>query len=399
MTQPAFYVFVVAVLLVMFDSFHLQFMQHLPSVALSLLCMVVMVLYMSMSSMMFNFSRRNINSCLLFGVICLYQIVFCTGGSITSLLNHFTAFVCCAVVLLLKDAVKAEILRITSVTMGLILVASMLGWILYLLHVPMPHRTELEVLDFYTHTYYPTFTVNGFPYEYELPRFASVFMEPGHLATTCVFLLFANNMSLKQWYNILMFIAVIISFSLASWGLLIGGFIMHYMLYGKRRFLKLSLFVGFISLVTYISIQVNNSDNIVYRLIISRLEYTDSDDIIVGNNRFTDDFNLKFERFIRTSDAFFGIAYLPRYQQWWTDSSGWKRAVVMHGIIGMFFIMMFYYKIAKERRSMECMCLLLLWIVGNSIRDHVLKDFWLYIMIFAMPVLQSYTIQRKYCNV
>ncbi len=390
----AFKVFAFITLLIMFDSFHLQFMIGLPNILVPCIGSVVLFFLMLSNGQLFKFTQKQTTTCLIFLLICLYQIVF-ASASLTTMITHGLTFICGMAIIFLKDDLKVEMLRVTSIAMGCILILSLAGWILYLLHIPMPHHTEQNLYNFYTITFYPTFLLNQYPYEAAIPRFTSMFLEPGHLATTCVLLLFANKMELKKWYNLLMLIAVILSFSLSAYGLLIGAYGLYYLIYGKRKVLAIILFLAFLTGLTIFAIVYKQGDNPVYELIISRLEYNESTGTIRGNNRFTSYFEFKYNQFIHSGDKYFGLGRLDASQRWWTDSAGWKRAVVTNGIVGIVLILLFYIKLAKERKCADCLALFIIWLVGNLVRDHVLKEFWLYIMIFAMPALKLYSNQRK----
>lgn len=383
--NPFFLIFALGALFVMFDSFHLQFVRGASPLLFPFLGTVIMGLYFSINSCHFNVSA-NKGLLVFFAVICIYQYLFCTYISVISLFLYVFTFTCTFFIITLNDDLKARLISLISVSLGIILFLSIIGWILYLLHIPMPHHTEYDGV-FYTHTFYPTFTLNGYPYEGEIPRFTAVFQEPGHCATTCLFLLFINKFNLKKWYNILFLVSILLSLSLAGYGLLIFALFMNIILYSQHRKKAIFFLLVLCASVTLFALKYNQSDNIIYLRIISRLEYSE-DKGIKGNNRYSSTFESNYSRFIKSGDLYFGVGNLPQNKKWWTNSAGWKRALVTNGLIGLSLVVLFYFVLA--RKSKACMAFFLIWVISNMIRDHVLKEYWLFMFICAMPVLKSY---------
>ena len=63
----------------------------------------------------------------------------------------------------------------------------------------------------------------------EFFRFSGPFAECGHMSMICAFLLYANRFNLQQWYNIVFFISVLFSLSLAGYVLLGLGLLLYSM--------------------------------------------------------------------------------------------------------------------------------------------------------------------------
>lgn len=391
-----FWVYAITALFIMFDSFHLQFVRTVPTLVMPFLGTIIMGGYVLAYPLLFLRNDANKKFVILFAVICVYQFLFCSERSAVTVLLYMLTFFTGMTVIRLKDEYKIKLLQYISISLGIILLFSILGWIMYLLHYPMPHHTEYDGV-FYTHTFYPTFTVNGYPYESPIPRFTSVFQEPGHLATTCVFLLFVNRFDIKKWYNVLFLVSVLLSLSLAGYGLLIMALGFHILLFSRYKKLAITVLVLLLAVVTFLSFKINDGDNVLYERIISRLEYSE-DGGIAGNNRYSSTFDSKYKKFVKSEDIYLGVGDLPQNKKWWTNSAGWKRAVVTNGIIGLILICMFYYLNARKFRNPACMVFFLLWLVSNSIRDHVLKEYWLYMYLCAMPLLASYKPIKKEKN-
>lgn len=388
--NKSFCFFAIGALFVMFDSFHLQFVRWSPVLLFPVLGGIIMLFYYLFHPSSFNFKQSK-GLVSFFAVICIYQLFFCTEKAPIHFILYIFTFVCGLFVIGLADDYKKILILFTSKILAFILLFSIAGWMMYLLHIPMPHHTVYDGV-FYTHTFYPTFTVNGYPYQDPIPRFTAVFQEPGHLASTCVFLLFINKMDLRRWYNLVMFVSVLLSLSLGGYGLLVGAILLYTMLYSRHRTIAVFLFVILCSLITFVSVKLDNGNNILYQVIISRLEYSE-DKGIAGNNRYSKQFEGNYSKFVKSDDLYFGLGDYPQNKKWWTNSAGWKRALVTNGLVGVVLVVLFYFVMTKKRKA--CLSFFLIWLVSNMIRDHLLKEFWLYIFICAMPLLSSYPIYVK----
>lgn len=115
-------------------------------------------------------------------------------------------------------------------------------------------------------------------------RFASIFLEPGHLGMISAYLLYALNFNLKDIRVIIILIGTLFTLSLAAYVLVILGFVLH--LYANKK-LKISYIVSgflFFAILYGISITYNDGDNLLYNAFFARLEPSE-DKLIAGNNR------------------------------------------------------------------------------------------------------------------
>ena len=393
---PFFVLYEVLAMLVMFSSFKILYLKNL---SYSYICYVAsfgMVLYwLSNRTRMFQ-AKNGLFVSLMWIAICIYYFNFSTVGRIPNFLQLFARCLCGLSILALNDDLKTHLLKSFSAVFGFMLLLSIGGWILYLFHIPMPHYTEFDGV-YYTNTYYPTFQICGRPYESSITRFNAVFQEPGHLASTCVLLLFANKfqMGKKYWYNIVFLVSILLSLSLAGYGLLLISYTIFLLLFSKRRTISITLLVLSVGLFSYYQIAKGNEDSAFLVKILSRLEYDETEGDIVGNNRYSLVFKTEYERFIQTDDKWLGLGFYTQDEKWWVNSAGWKRAVVTNGIIGFSLILLFYFYLAKKRKSVVCLLFFLLWCGINAIRDHIMKECWLYVFICALPLLQFYDSERK----
>lgn len=143
-------------------------------------------------------------------------------------------------------------------------------------------------------------------------RFNSIFLEPAYLGTLLSFLLCADRFDLKKWYNIVILISLLLTFSLAGIITAFLGYILVTNSTSKKVILtqnKRQIFLGaaFVLILYVITINYNDGNNLVNELFFSRLEQTGDDKFIVGNVRTTLDTDTQFERLIQSGNILWGF--------------------------------------------------------------------------------------------
>lgn len=144
-------------------------------------------------------------------------------------------------------------------------------------------------------------------YERNPIRFCSIFLEPGYLGTLVAFLLYSNRYDFKKWYNIVLLIGLLASLSLAGYITALLG----YLLKGQFKRQLLLKRVVLISLILggfyYFALNYNGGKNIINESIIERLQLTNDEKIISGNNRVFGNTDEVFEQFIKSGNIWFGL--------------------------------------------------------------------------------------------
>lgn len=391
-----FFLFQISVVWIAFSSFKLSFTQDIDTIANYIVSTVFILFYLLLSYKNFIFSKKKLFLCFIFGLITIYQLLFCVEFNEVIGIFYFSRFLSISILVLSNDKVKIKVLRFMTKSLGILLAISLFGYVLYILGLNMPYKITYDGF-FYYHKDYYLFRININEVTDLFTRFTGMFLEPGHLGTTCVFMLFINKFNLRKWESIVMLISIFLSYSLAAYGLLLISFFLFMILFTKNRKLYISLFIIIVISITMLLIRINNTNNALYQLIISRLE-KDETKLIVGNNRYIDLFDTKYYSFIRSNDKYLGIGNTPEEQKWWRESSGWKRSLVVYGIVGTTLILLFYFITLKNDWSITGLCFLIIFLIANIIRDHLLKEYWLYIFVLSLPLLKSYKIFQKNNN-
>lgn len=176
-------------------------------------------------------------------------------------------------------------------------------------------------------------------------RFNGPFLEPGHQAMISCLLLFANKYNFKDCkYLWILLIAIIISFSLAGYVLLVLG----YMFLKVHSVSKVVLFAISLLIAGYVVTDVwNDGDNPVNVLIFERLEY-DKDKGITGNNRTieaTDDY---FYRCVKDGTIVLGIRGKDVGKNN-VRGAGYKIYLLNYGLVSLIIISIFYLLLIPPR--------------------------------------------------
>lgn len=382
-----FILYEMAILMLMFSSMQMTFTWSIPNFMLKACVGFITLLYWIYNRDAFLFDGKKMILCILFTVICLYRVVF---GDVAIRWDQLVAIACCWLcgmsVILSSVAFKQTLLKLFTKALGVILLISVPAWILYLMGFPLPHGPMFSDGVFYVHTNYYFFQVNN-EYSDVFPRFASMFQEPGHVATTAVFLICANNFNFRKWELKLMLVAVILSFSLAGYGLLIGALVMFFVLNSKHQLIYTTIFVVFLTAIAIFSYNMKQQNNLIYEFIISRLEFSGGE--MKGNNRLSDTFQLQYRNFSSSNDIIFGegkeLIKDNARRDWTIGSAGLKRYIVYNGYVGLFITLLFYALMVPRKKVI--LPFLAVFLLGNYIRDYPLREYWLYIFIVAMTTL------------
>lgn len=382
-----FIMYEMALLALAFSSFQLSFTWGIPNTFIRLGAGLIVIVYWIYYPNDFLFDRKKSWIALLFTVLFIYRLMFVDIKiKPEPLVSNLMCWVCGMSVILSTLDIKRCLMKLLTKSLGWILAFSLPWWVLYLCGVPLPHAPMFFDGTFYIHTNYYLFQVNS-EYQDILHRFACVFQEPGHLATTCVLLMAANRFNFHRWDILLMLAAVLFSLSLAGYMMLAGGYGLFLMVNSRRRVLYLSLFSALIVAVSIYAYQTKKENGVLYQFIFSRLEYQGGK--MKGNNRFTGTLELQYRYMEADGRIWWGegkqLNENGRITDWTVGSAGWKRYIAWNGYVGAFLTLLLLFSYVTKSR--EIICFLVLYLLANVIRDYPLREYWLYIFIPAMTLL------------
>jgi hypothetical protein len=328
--------------------------------------------------------------------ILIFELYLFRGGNFNGYLyGFFNAFALIPIVLL-KPHYQSDLLIFFQKVLAVILAVSLFFWILHLIGVPLPSSDLVfgeragddSSAAYYFDNYYVFLVNTSFSSLMEdflaRVRFSSVFLEPGYLAVLMVFHLFINGFDLKEKRNIIFILTLIATISLA--GFLMGIFAYIANGYQKKRksagrlvVLGLIILTGFQFFSRY-----NGGDNIVNHGIIERLVYDEQNNTISGNNRTSEELDNQYNRFLTSSDVFFGIGREGQLEM----GVGYKAFVVRHGVFGLMLFLFMLVGMVNLNKCYRSWILLVLYVLMFA-RGHAVIMYAGFVLTYVCGIIAS----------
>ena len=381
--------YVFSVCLLIYAVAEVSWLMSIPRQPLYVLVSVLALIKMVQKGT--SFSKGRIGFILVWFIYCMMSIFVIRGNIFLALYYILLFFTMSSVVMLTVDEMK-YLLKVITNCFVVILVISIFGWVLYLIGFPLPYTGPIYHSNGY-HIYYDYYfftTQANLGGNYE--RFSSVFLEPGQMATPCAFLFHLNtrNDRIFRFRNMIMLVAIIMSFSLVAYGLLLFSIVANLLTRSNSRYkvptmvVTLSLLGG---LFWYFS---TNEDTAIYARIISRLEYDEESNTISGYNRTGDNFEIHYANLMQSSDKYFGARdQLTEGNNWTVQASGYKKFIVNHGIVGLAIVLLLMLMLFWNNRSMASLVYVLIVVVAFLVRDLLTSPLWLTLAVIGTYIIGS----------
>ena len=325
----------------------------------------------------------------------VYNMIFFILGNVS--IAHFVYcilfFFSTSLVVILPLNEMRYLLKAITTCFVVILSISLVGWVLLLIGVPLPYTGPIYHADnFHVYLDYHFFTTGFSRGEYL--RFSSVFLEPGQMATPCAFLFHLNTRKEKIfcYKNMIMLIAIIISFSLISYGLLLLSIVTNATFRNKSSRNKVLLVtMTFLVLGGLTWYFVSHKNTAVHTLIVSRLEYDEENNTISGYNRTGENFEFEYALLMNSSDKYFGIQnkLSGDEENWTTRASGYKKFIVFHGIVGFAMIILLMLILLWDNLSKESFVFFVMVLLAFLVRNMLTTPLWLTVTIIGMYIIGS----------
>lgn len=246
--------------------------------------------------------------------------------------------------------------------LAIIIGISCFGWLLYLLGVPLPHSysgygtSDISNYQYEFDNYYFFLLNRNTLFRYILPRFSSVFLEPGYLGCLMSVLLYADSFKLGKGHreNIVFLIALIMSFSLAGWLFAIMGLILSKISTSSKRIIWLVLFVIAIPTSSNFFRSYNKGNNIVNKAILLRLEYDSGAKTIAGYNRSSESIDYYFwNSFLYSDDLLWGDNNLLNKKSSNAENEvSWIGYIINYGLIAyILFSLYFFFPFLFDKKN------------------------------------------------
>ena len=242
----------------------------------------------------------------------------------------------------------AQLMTFLTKTMAILLIVSILWYMLFLMGFGLP-SFDVEFKDgeyYYTNYYF--FLLDDRFMNVIIPRFHSVFLEPSYLGTATVMLLMTQYGRWKKWYNIVLIIATLMTFSLEAYILFFILVFLNLWIMNKHVFAKAFLSVFFVVMIVVGSFFYNDGDNLINQLIVLRLEVEDGE--LAGDNRVGENFQKEFDNLITSSDIIFGRGAFDE-TQYQEGNSGFKVFLFSYGIFGLLLVLLVHFLSVRNAKN------------------------------------------------
>ena len=287
------------------------------------------------------FTRTDYQWPILTYCLCTFTIALLNGRNINGFIGEvLMAYVFLSIFMLRHE----DLMRLGDVlaqSLAFLLVPSILCYFLYLGGFSIPHYPISMPDTNYSFENYRFFLLDDRFAMQLVPRFHAVFLEPAHLAIACVTLLLAQVGQWRRWYNIVIIVALIMSFSLAGYILMVYVLLAASWMKGRAIVAKVVALVVALSLGVMFVAFYNDGDNLVNELILQRMEVNDEGEM-EGDNRVSDDFNKQFETFMQSDQVLTGVGYEKFQRTAQGGNAGFRVFLYCNGFISLFMLLVFF---------------------------------------------------------
>lgn len=291
-----------------------------------------------------------------------------------------------AQLIFLKRRYQVELFNTLSKWYAVLLAASCVWWILWLLGAPLPHSTTGKLIwengsyGYAIENYYlfrNTIDLNPYLSPIDIYRFNGFFLEPGHIGTiTCVFL-FANKYDFTRKINIIFLVIIIVSLSAAAYLLAVVGYCLYrYSRDGLRVVMPILAIIGAIVLAA----QYNGGDNIINNMVFAK--FTRENGAIDG--RFSAETLNLWNQYLMSDQLIQGMGVVEIHQ-----SAGFKVYLIMFGLLGASLVLMAYWSIVKVNDSRLGRFMFVLLVFSFIQRVYCFWDAFLDPYILGMAYLKA----------
>ena len=245
---------------------------------------LVLVAFVVSGSMREPFFVRNDYLLLLSVYVFLaFYMSFAVGGNVNAFIGNLFHIILFLSLFMADKRVLFDLSTWISKGMACLLLVSIPVYLIFLVGVPLPSVNVQYEEGLYSYSNYFFFLLDDRSI-FIFPRFHSVFLEPGHLGTATVLLLFAQSGYWKRWYNVVLWVATLMTFSLAAYVLSLVIIFLNLWMHGKQVVKGICAIVCCVGVGVTSAFFYNDGDNLVHDLILLRLEVNDEGELSGDKN-------------------------------------------------------------------------------------------------------------------
>ena len=242
--------------------------------------------------------------------------------------------------------------------------------------------------------FYPDFRNYFFviiPMNLDFYRFRGIFVEPGHLGMILSFLIYVMKFDYKKIQTWVMTIALIMTLSFAGYVLYIVALSIYLFMSSSNSVQRLKRVGAILSIAVILGIgaMMVPQDSIFYEKIVERAEF-DKDKGLKGNNRNTASFEAIFDKFSKSPAVFTGASKAER-ENVARDmgNSSWQIFVYNNGLIGLAFVLVFYFNVILKQRSKLLWGMFFLYLISLIQRPYILWEMQIFLFVAAAGYFYS----------
>jgi hypothetical protein len=380
MKTASYHIFKYSILLLFLQSLFAWFLWG-QLVGIIILCVATTFFFAFTSSgSVYSIKKSNLIPIFFIVLIELYVV---GDQNTNALFAAILRIIIISIILVLNDKIKIDLFQFLTKSFAVILAISVFAWILFLIGIPFPYFETVFGDEQYFFRNYYFFLFNNIDELLPVPRFSSIFLEPGQLGMMTSFFLCANRFELKRKEVLVIFIATIFTFSLVAYILLAISAFVYFISYSKKPIVSAIGWIVFLILFYNFFTTYNNGDNVINDLIFSRFGSDDNE--IVKNNRFSDEMDVYFNRFIGLDDLVSGIGSVQYEKLFLGANAGYKVFLIQYGIIGTLFMFLFYFSVVIGKSTKMAWILLLVYVLCFLQAAYPLWECELILFITAIP--------------
>ena len=320
-----------------------------------------------------------------FVTYCVYILVMCvlSGRNMNGYIVEIFRAISFLFLFMLAKEELSKLGDFLSKSMAILLIPSATAYFLYLFGFPFPHyHTVPAFADFYSYENYFLFLLDDRFMLQLFPRFHSVFLEPSHMAMACVALLMTQVGKWKRWYNLILFFAIFISFSLAGYLCLVIMFFASSWMKGKAILRKVLLLLLFIASIVVGSLFYNEGNNLVNELIVQRMVINDEGNL-EGDNRVTKDFDTVFEEYAHSEKLLVG-AGTENMEDFGFGNAGYKVYLYRNGLISFILLLLFFAVLSSTSSYKRGIIVMLLFQAVSFIPHGIPTKFYFFLPLYIL---------------
>ena len=324
-----------------------------------------------------------------FSPILISPILYVTICYFANPIHRFNALLLLDLLLFvsLSDDEKIQVFLLYKKYLIFSAVCGVIAFLAFSLNLPIPY----DIKPYYSENsaslyvdYRLAYLITSFP----IIRLCGLFNEPGYFGTIIAFYLCADQLNLRKKDNLILFIAGLLTFSMAFY--VITLLYLAFMTRHKPKILFFWIILLFVVLFILPEIDLGSSMN----KLVHRFSFEDGE--FVGNNRSKEPIDQTLEDMIGTSDMWFG--YGQGYaSDLAVETSTYKSYIIDYGFVGFFLMFgsLFLTTFFEARKNIYVLIFLICFFASVYQRPGIYNLVYFVVLLGGMKYISQSTYKLK----